>query len=74
MYESPSLHLDIARQRHQQMLADAEQQRLAHALAKENGNESLVAVKGVFAGILAAVSSLGQRTRPVPQKPGLNTI
>jgi hypothetical protein len=72
MYESPSIHFELARQRHQDVLRAAEKERLlAEVRASEEPTEHLRHVRGVFAGILAAVSGLTPRTRTV-QQPGLN--
>jgi hypothetical protein len=72
MYESPSIHFEIARQRHEDVLRAAEKERLlAEARAAAEPTEQLRHVRGVFAGILAAVSGLSPRTRTA-QQPGLN--
>jgi hypothetical protein len=75
MYEHyPSVHFEMARQKIEHRLEQADKDRLAaKAVAENDGRDRLVAVKGVFAGILAAVTNLGSRTRPVPQRPGLQT-
>jgi hypothetical protein len=74
MYENyPSFQFEMARLRNQDLLEQAEKDRIAaKAVGEEDGRERLVAVRGIFAGILAAVTNLG-RTRPVPQRPGLQT-
>jgi hypothetical protein len=75
MYENyPSIHFEMARLRNQDLLEQADKDRIAkQAVAETDGRERLVAVKGVFAGILAAVTNFGGRTRPVPQRAGLQT-
>lgn len=74
MYENyPSIHFEMARLRNQDLLEQADRDRRAAKAAESDGRDRLVAVKGAFAGILAAVTSLGGRTRPVPHRPGLQT-
>ncbi len=50
MYEHPSIHLELARQRHEDFLAVAQQQRLAKlARAERNGSERLTSARGRLA-------------------------
>ena len=63
MYTSPSLHLELAKQRHREMIAEARRYNVPKEVGKVgdvDGSERLLAVKGVFAGILAAVTSFGR--------------
>jgi hypothetical protein len=65
MYETPptSLHMELARQRQREMVEDARRASLAGQVKSEVDSERMLAVKGVFAGIAAAVSGL---TKPKP--------
>ena len=72
MYEHPSIHLELARQRHEHFLAVAEQQRLAKlARADQDGSERPPAVRSLLAGVLGAFANITSRKRPAPAKPCL---
>jgi hypothetical protein len=63
MYETPptSLHIQLAKQRQHDLLAEAQRANVPSELRSDS--EHLLAVKSVFAGVAAAVSSL---MRPKP--------
>jgi hypothetical protein len=66
MYASPSIHLELAKQRHLDMLAEARRYNVSKEVGEVgdvDGPQRLRAVKGVFAGILATVASVA---RPKP--------
>jgi hypothetical protein len=66
MYASPTIHLELAKQRHLDMLAEARRYNVPKEIGEVgdvDGSQRLVAVKGVFAGILASVTSFA---RPKP--------
>ena len=63
MYPTTSIHLELAKQRHREMLAEARRYNVPKEVGDVDGAERLLAVKGVFAGILAAVTSFA---RPKP--------
>ena len=68
MYESPSIHLELAKQRQQLLLADAKHSRVPkHQGGDVDGSQRLLAVKSVFAGIIAAIS--GAAKAETAQKP-----
>jgi hypothetical protein len=63
MYASPSIHLELAKQRHREMLADARRYQVPKEVSEVgdvDGSQRLLAVKGVFAGILAAVTNVAR--------------
>jgi hypothetical protein len=70
MYENPTIHTELARLRHGDVLAAAAAQHTA-ARAEPDSSGRLPAVRGVFSGILSAVANVTSRSRPAPQKPGL---
>ena len=73
MYESPSYHFELAKQRHRDVLQQAKADALvAQAKAEQEPVDHLRRVRGVFAGINAAVSGFTSRTRAPQQQPGLN--
>ena len=77
MYDlRPSFHAEIVRQRHEELMANAERHRLiAEARAQsEDSKERLLAVKSVFAGIVAAVSGVGKAKPQPAHKPGFNPV
>jgi hypothetical protein len=72
MYEHPSIHLELARQRHEHFLAVAEQQRLAKlARAERNGSERLASARGRLAGVLGTLTNVMSKKRPALARPGL---
>jgi hypothetical protein len=72
MYENPSIHFELAKQRHQDFLREAKKEALVReAVAELEPSDRLKHVRGVFAGIMAAVSGLTPRTRPLPRQPWL---
>jgi hypothetical protein len=56
MYET--MHLDLAKQRHQDLIAEAQRVNVPAHLKSDVDSERMVAVKSVFAGIAATLSSL----------------
>ncbi len=60
MYEQPSLHMELARLRHQDFQAEADRARLA-SQAEHIPSESLAVLKSAVAGLRNALS----RRRPV---------
>ena len=70
MYENPTIHTELARMRHGDVLAAAAAEHTA-ARAEPDSSDRLPAVRGVFGGILGAVAKVTSRRRPAPQKPGL---
>jgi hypothetical protein len=73
MYPSPSIHLELAKQRHHDVIAEARRYQLPkHLDADLDGSQRLHAVKGVFAGLLAAVTNL-TRSKAAAQKPAATT-
>jgi len=75
MYESPSLHLELAKQRHEIYMTEVRKNQLeSQVRAEDEGSDSLRPVRGVFAGILAAVTSVTHRRTPAKQQPGLNPV
>jgi hypothetical protein len=56
MYET--LHLELAKQRQRDLLAEARNAHLVNELKSDSESERMLAVKGVFAGIAATVSNL----------------
>lgn len=68
MYESPSIHLELAKQRQQILLADAKHSRVPKHLGGDvDESRRLHAVKSVFAGMIAAIS--GAAKPKTAQKP-----
>jgi hypothetical protein len=60
MYPSPSIHLELAKQKHYDTLAAARAYRAPKQHVEVDGSKRILAVKGVFAGILAAVASVAR--------------
>jgi hypothetical protein len=72
MYENPSIHFELARQRQDDMLRQAKKDHLrAELRSQREPADYLGHVRSAFAGILAAVSGLAPKARTV-QQPGLN--
>ena len=66
MYQNPSMHFELSKQRQQDLIAEARRVNVPKHLESDIDSERMLAVKGVFAGIAAAVGSL-VRTKPVSQ-------
>jgi hypothetical protein len=67
MYET--LHLELAKQRHLDVIRESRRYRVPkHTDADADGSQRLVAVKGIFAGILAAVTN-HPRPKTATQEP-----
>ena len=71
MYQNPHIHLQIARQRQESLLAEAAAARLV-ARPVEHDELRVSAVGALASRLHATVASLTARTRSLPQAPGLH--
>jgi hypothetical protein len=74
MYQSPSIYVELARQRHQDFLAEARRERLAAQTRRDaDRGARFRSVDRAFAGIVAAVTRLMPHGRPAATQVRLST-